>query len=231
MPHDPARLTDVCAWLDRAAADMRAAHHGMTAETPLISDVLSYRQPVVEQSFEDPTFQRTRMDDQIEVLKLVTSRLESAGIDYMVTGSLALSSYAQPRMTLDIALVVAVQPDDAQLLKELFGDEFECDVEGIRAAISRQGLFNLIHTARVVKVDFIVRKLTRFRREEFSRRRRLDLAGQQIWMTSPEDLLLSKLLWAKNTRSPVQLSDAASLIDSTTLDWDYTQQGGGAQCQ
>jgi hypothetical protein len=50
------------------------------------------------------------VSDQIEVLKLVTGRLDAAGIGYMVTGSLALSHYAQPRMTRDIDLVVALEP-------------------------------------------------------------------------------------------------------------------------
>ena len=46
------------------------------------------------------------MIEQFKVLKDVVSRLESAGIPYMITGSLALNHYAQPRMTRDIDLVV-----------------------------------------------------------------------------------------------------------------------------
>ena len=52
------------------------------------------------------------MLDEFSVLTLVTSRLEAAGIAYMVTGSVAVSLYAEPRMTRDVDLVVALQPDD-----------------------------------------------------------------------------------------------------------------------
>jgi hypothetical protein len=36
---------------------------------------------------------------ELEVLKIVTGRLESAGIPYMVTASIATSYYAVPGMT------------------------------------------------------------------------------------------------------------------------------------
>lgn len=164
------------------------------------------------------------MSDEIEVLKLVTTRLDAAGIGYMVTGSLALSHYAQPRMTRDIDLVVALEPNDAERLAHLLGDQFDCDADAIRAAIVRQDMFNLIHTELVVKVDFVVRKDIPFRLEEFARRRCVEFAGERISIVTPEDLLLSKLVWAKDTRSPIQLADARNLIESTMLDWTYAER-------
>jgi hypothetical protein len=47
------------------------------------------------------------MTEELRVLCDIVTRLETAGIDYMLTGSVALNSYAQPRMTRDIDLVVA----------------------------------------------------------------------------------------------------------------------------
>jgi hypothetical protein len=72
------------------------------------------------------------MHDELSVLKLAVRRLESAGIAYRVTGSVALSVYAQPRMTRDVDVVVDLRPIDAERLVELFGDEFECDVDRAR---------------------------------------------------------------------------------------------------
>ena len=43
------------------------------------------------------------MSAELEVLQDVVARLEGAGIAYMLTGSIALSYYAQPRMTRDIS--------------------------------------------------------------------------------------------------------------------------------
>jgi len=49
---------------------------------------------------------------ELLALRDVCARLDGAGIAYMLTGSLAMSFYARPRMTRDIDLVIA------ELLKE-----------------------------------------------------------------------------------------------------------------
>jgi hypothetical protein len=44
------------------------------------------------------------MTEELQTLRDIISRLDASGIDYMLTGSLALNRYAQPRMTRDIDL-------------------------------------------------------------------------------------------------------------------------------
>lgn len=162
------------------------------------------------------------MTDQFSILTLVAERLDAAGIAYVLTGSIAAGYYARPRVTRDIDLVVEVQPSDAERLAAAFAPEFTVDVEAIRAAIARQSLFNLIHVEAVTKVDFVVRKDVPYRLEEFRRRRRVDIAGRLLWIVSPEDLILSKLAWAKTSRSELQLRDVRQLLAAVeTLDWVY----------
>jgi hypothetical protein len=164
------------------------------------------------------------MLDEFTVLTLVTSRLERAGIAYMVTGSVAVSLYAEPRMTRDVDIVVELQPADTARLVGLFGDEFSCDADRIRDAIARQSMFNLIHTTAVVKIDFIVRKESDYRKEEFRRRRQAEVNGVSIWVVAPEDLILSKLDWARSSRSELQLRDVRSVITTqSALDWRYIE--------
>jgi hypothetical protein len=160
--------------------------------------------------------------EQLSVLKLVTERLDVAGIAYMLTGSIAAGYYAQPRMTRDIDLVVELEPGDAERIAAAFAPEFTCDVDVIRGAIARQSLFNLIHVEAVAKVDFVVRKDIPYRREEFRRRRHVEIGGHPLWIVSPEDLILSKLAWAKTSRSEMQLRDVRQLLTSVpTLDQTY----------
>lgn len=162
------------------------------------------------------------MTDQFSILTLVAERLDAAGIPYMLTGSIAAGYYAQPRMTRDIDLVIDVQPHDAERFAAAFAPEFMVDADAIRAAIARQSLFNLIHVEAVTKVDFVVRKDVPYRHEEFRRRRRVDIGGQLLWIVSPEDLILSKLVWAKTSRSELQLRDVRQLLAAVeTLDWTY----------
>ena len=46
------------------------------------------------------------MKTELDLLRDVSQRLESSGVAFMLTGSMAMNFYAQPRMTRDIDLVV-----------------------------------------------------------------------------------------------------------------------------
>lgn len=164
------------------------------------------------------------MNEQLDVLKLVTERLSGAGVAYMISGSIALNYYAQPRLTRDIDIVIALRRDDAERVTNLFAPDFYIDEDAVHNAIDRHGMFNAIHYDHVVKVDFIVRKDTSYRHEEFSRRYAVDIDGVVMWLVTAEDLLLSKLVWAADSRSEIQLQDVRNLITSVpNLDWTYIQ--------
>jgi len=162
------------------------------------------------------------VSDELNVLKSVTARLQAAGIHYMVTGSMAANFYAVPRMTRDIDLVVELSERDADRMTGIFQQEYYIDRDMVERAARDHARFNMIHNALVVKVDCVVRKDTEYRREEFARRRAVSLDGHDVFVVSPEDLILSKLDWAKESRSQMQLDDVRNLLRSVPgLDKDY----------
>ncbi|PWU25638.1 MAG: hypothetical protein C5B48_00320 [Candidatus Rokuibacteriota bacterium] len=162
------------------------------------------------------------MTEELEVLKLVARQLDSADIAYMVTGSMAMNYYAVPRMTRDIDIVIEVSSVDVDRLTGLFSEEFYLEPETVRQALAARTTFNVIHTVSVVKVDFIVRKDSEYRREEFGRRRCVTIDDDAIFIVAPEDLIISKLDWAKDNRSEVQLRDVRNLLAATPgLDRKY----------
>jgi hypothetical protein len=92
----------------------------------------------------------------------------------------------------------------------------------VRTAIGDRGVFNLIHEAYVVKVDCIVRKDSEYRRTEFTRRRRGSVEGRELAVVAPEDLIISKLDWMRQSRSEMQLADVRNLLASVSdLDRRY----------
>lgn len=164
------------------------------------------------------------MSDQLRILTSVTARLDTAGIPYMVTGSMAANYYATPRMTRDIDLVVELSEADVSRVVNLFQDEYYIDRDMVQEAIQNKSMFNMIHNASVIKVDCVVRKDSAYRREEFARRRTVTVAGQRISMVTPEDLILSKLDWAKDSRSQMQLDDVRNLLRAVPeLDTAYVK--------
>ena len=138
------------------------------------------------------------MQSELDILRDVTKRLDEARIQYMLTGSFALNYYAQPRMTRDIDIVVALTPKDADSVVALFEDDYYVPRNAVVRAITNQTLFNIIHSESIFKVDCIVRKNTEYRILEFERRQQVEVDEIKIWIVSKEDLIISKLHWAKD---------------------------------
>lgn len=162
------------------------------------------------------------MSQELEILQMVTTRLAEAGIPYMVTGSIAMNYYAVPRMTRDIDIVVELAEEDVGEAVRLFQGDFYVDREMVQQAVKNQLMFNVIHNAYMIKVDLIVRKNSDYRKEEFSRRRTVKIDDHSLHIAAPEDLILSKLDWAKDSHSEIQLGDVRNLLAAVQkLDHDY----------
>ncbi len=166
------------------------------------------------------------MQNELDILRDVSARLDGAGLAFMLTGSMAMNYYAQPRMTRDIDVVVALQPSDADGVVRLFSPDYYVSREAVDSSIAHQSLFNLIHHDSVIKVDCIVRQQTTYRLAEFDRRQRIAIQDFATWIVSKEDLILSKLFWAKDSRSEVQLRDVRNLV-STGCNRAYIEQWTG----
>jgi hypothetical protein len=67
-----------------------------------------------------------------DIVRDVSRKLDQGGIGYMVTGSMAMNYYAQPRMTRDIDVVVAIGPNDVEQMASLFEQEYYLSKESMR---------------------------------------------------------------------------------------------------
>jgi len=162
------------------------------------------------------------VSDQLDVLTLLAARLDAAQVPYMITGSIAGALYGQPRMTRDIDVVAVLYPPHATRLAAMLAPDFEVDADAIGAAIAARRIFSLVHRRALQKVDVIVRDDREYELEKFERRQQTDIEGQPVWVISPEDLVLSKLVWAKDSRSELQLRDVRGIIAlQPQLDWPY----------
>ncbi len=152
------------------------------------------------------------MQSELDIVRDVSQRLDRAGLAYMLTGSMAMNYYAQPRMTRDIDVVVALAPADAEKIVDLFRADYYVSEEAVRDSIAVESIFNLIHNESVIKVDCIVRKNAPYRRVEFDRRKEIEIDDFSTWIASKEDLIISKLFWAKDSGSEVQMRDVRNLV-------------------
>lgn len=164
------------------------------------------------------------MLNEIDIVGDVSRRFDAAGIAYMLTGSMALNYYAVPRMTRDVDLVVELDASSAMAITQSFEPEYLVEMAAVTEAIAHESMFNLIHLESVIKVDCIVRKASAFRRQEFARRQRISLPGFDTWIVSKEDLILSKLHWARDSHSERQFDDVRNLLASG-VNREYLESG------
>lgn len=163
------------------------------------------------------------MTKELDLLKLVCQSLDTANISYMLTGSFATNFYAIPRMTRDMDIVVKILESDVERLVRIFQEkDFYLSKDSILEAVRSKTMFNMIHNDSVFKIDFIVCKDSAYSQVEFQRKRKILLDDMWIWIVSPEDLVIAKLLWAKDSLSERQLRDVENLLSShNNLDEKY----------
>jgi len=148
-----------------------------------------------------------------EVFQKITTALDRAGIAYMLSGSFASAYYGATRSTRDIDLVIEATP--AQLrafVQSLPSNEYYVDLDAALEADKRQSLFNVIDFATGWKIDLIIRKARSFSREEFRRRKLVNLLDLSLFVASAEDVIVSKLEWSKLAQSQRHVEDVAGIL-------------------
>lgn len=163
------------------------------------------------------------MLNELNILKIVAERLNNNNIPYMISGSVALNYYAQPRMTRDIDIIIGITPPDLEKFYKLFREDFYIDKKMIEEAFVNRGMFNIIHSKELVKIDFIICKNSEYRKNELQRRKKVILENFTTYFVSIEDLILSKLVWAKPSHSEIQLKDIKTLLKQD-VDMEYLKK-------
>jgi hypothetical protein len=144
----------------------------------------------------------------------VVSRLTAAGIAYMVAGSLASGVHGEPRSTLDTDLVIDATPAQLEAFLDSLPRDYYVSPDAARDALRRRVMFNIIDPAIGWKIDLIFSKDTEFAREQFRRRVTAQVGPSQLFVSSAEDVILSKLEWSREGGSQKQYRDALGVAKS-----------------
>jgi hypothetical protein len=161
-----------------------------------------------------------------EALRRIVGRLDAARIPYLVTGSFASSAHGIRRTTFDFDFVV--DPDEEPLrafVRGLPSDEYYVDESTAVDALRRRSMFNVVDQTTQWKFDLIVCKRDEFARSQFDRRVRISVVGVEVWVASAEDVIVSKLQWARAGGSERQLRDVAGVVavQGDSLDRGYVE--------
>lgn len=163
--------------------------------------------------------------DPIAVALRVIDVLESLGIVCTVGGSIAASFAGEPRSTIDIDIVVALDSTRVPDVVAALGDEFYLDEGALERAVRQRSSTNLIHHATQLKVDLFVTGGTPLDVQQLARRLFVSVGGGMLPIHPPEDILLQKLRWfrAGGGVSDRQWRDVEAIVrvQGVNLDRDY----------
>jgi hypothetical protein len=154
----------------------------------------------------------------------VLDALEALQIPYMVVGSFASTFWGRPRMTHDADLVVEMPAEVVPDLAGLLAPHFYAPLFVIEDAVRKRGQFNAIHLDYAFKVDLWLLKDSPYDVACFERRLLGVIFDREVWVSSPEDVILSKLLWYRAAPAlERQLQDVIEVyeIQEPYLEHDY----------
>jgi len=159
-----------------------------------------------------------------DLFRRIIGHLDQRGIAYMLVGSFASTFFGASRTTLDLDIVIEATQDQLRgLVADLQADNYYAERDAALEAHKHESLFNVIDSATGWKIDLIFRKSRAFDQEEFRRRKPARLFDIQLFVASAEDVVISKLEWAKLGGSPRQIEDVAKVLSMQwkTLDQNY----------
>jgi hypothetical protein len=148
-----------------------------------------------------------------QVLERITKALDQAGVAYMLSGSIASAYYGTPRSTRDIDIVIAATALQLRtFIERLPAAEYYADLDAALSALQRESMFNIIDLLTGWKIDMVICKQRPFSQEEFGRRQLVNLQNVSVNIASAEDVVISKLEWAKLALSGRQIEDIAGIL-------------------
>ena len=147
------------------------------------------------------------------LLRVLAGALSAAGIPSMLTGSLAAAFHGASRATMDVDLVIdPTTPALDDFVRRVEALGLYVSADAAREALAHCGMFNVVDPETGWKADLIVRKRRPFSETEFSRGEAADFFGVSLAVASLEDVILSKLEWARLGASGRQLEDVRALL-------------------
>jgi hypothetical protein len=157
----------------------------------------------------------------LQLLEKICQILEALQIPYMLSGSVAMNFYTDPRTTRDIDIIVELQNQHVPAFVTQLEHQFYVYPEGIYEEIARQGMFNIIDFKTGLKIDFILRNDEAHEQLKFKNRRKIQYFGIDLWIICLEDLVISKLKWIQVLESEKQKNDITNLLDVFYIDMEY----------
>ena len=166
----------------------------------------------------------------LEAMRTVAAALDAAGAAYMVVGSLSVSAYGVPRGTHDADFVVELGASSVHDVLKALGPGFLLDPQMSFESITCTTRYRLTDLNSGFMIELFLLSEDPHDRARFARRRKATYAGADVYIATPEDVVITKLRWSQRGRRVKDVEDVKNLLRmrGDRMDWEYIHRWADA---
>jgi len=158
-----------------------------------------------------------------EILKLVCKNFNDNNIDYVIVGGFTVIFYGNPRTTMDLDIVMQIpkNTDISAVVKFFKENGFFASEEDMKCAFAEKSNSTVEYKETMFRID-IKGVYDEMGKRTIKNKRGVDFHGTRIYLASPEDTIINKLLCAREH----DIRDAIGIYVRQTgkLDEKYLQE-------
>lgn len=151
----------------------------------------------------------------------VIDALDAEKILYFLAGSFASNYYGIPRSTKDADFVLQTHDGLGENFAGRLGDEFVFDPQLSFETVTGTYRQYIRHVQSSFKVELFLLSSDEHDQQRFARRKAVKIFGRTIWLLSAEDVIVSKLRWARS-KDEDDVKNVMT-VQNQKLDWNYIE--------
>lgn len=157
-----------------------------------------------------------------DVTLAVIDALDACGVPYMLVGSYSSNMYGINRSTMDADFVIQLGSCSILDVARRLPPTVRVDPQLGFETVTMTRKYDATVEGSDFRVEFFLLSDEPYHQERFRRRVSHHILGRTIWFPTPEDVIVTKLRWARSK----DIDDARDVIavqgaQNVPLDWDY----------